>query len=76
LHADQTNDYSLINMRYFQCCIVRYFDEDRRKCDYARSILRKIRRGLDWFRPSQRVISLYLVSLYYAVEKLVAPDEL
>jgi hypothetical protein len=33
-------------------------------------------RFLDWFRPSQRVIDLRPVSLYYAVEKLVAPDEL
>jgi hypothetical protein len=31
---------------------------------------------LDWFRPSQEVITLRLVLLYYAVEKLVAPDVL
>jgi hypothetical protein len=31
---------------------------------------------LDWFRPSRRVIALRPVLLYYAMEKLVAPDEL
>jgi hypothetical protein len=56
--------------------VVRYFDEDQRKCDYARSILRKTRRGLDWFRPSRRVIAICPVSLYYAMEKLVALYEL
>jgi hypothetical protein len=35
-----------------------------------------IRRDLDWFSPSQRVIVLRLVLLYYVVEKLVASDEL
>jgi hypothetical protein len=55
---------------------VRYFDKDQRKHDYARSISRKTRQGLDWFKPSQRVIALRPVSLYYAIEKLVAPDVL
>jgi hypothetical protein len=32
--------------------------------------------GLDWFRPSQRVMPLRPVLLYYAVEKLVTSDEL
>jgi hypothetical protein len=31
---------------------------------------------LDWFMPSQRVIVLRPVSLYYALEKLITPDEL
>jgi hypothetical protein len=34
------------------------------------------RRGLEWFRSSQRVIAIRLELLYYAVEKLVAPAEL
>jgi hypothetical protein len=46
------------------------------KHDYARSISRKTRRDLDWFRLSRRVIGIRPVLLYYAVEKLVAPDEL
>jgi hypothetical protein len=50
--------------------------KDREKHDHTRSILRKIRRGWDWIRPSQRVLTLRPVSLYYAVEKLVVPDEL
>jgi hypothetical protein len=64
------------------CCILCYvvssdiFDEDQEKHNYVRSILKKLQRGLDWFRPSRRVIALCLVSLYYAVEKLVVPDEL
>jgi hypothetical protein len=46
------------------------------KRDYVRSTSRKTRRGLDWFRSSRRVIALRPVSLYYAVKKLVVPDEL
>jgi hypothetical protein len=34
------------------------------------------RRGLDWFKSSRRVIAIHLVLLYYAVKKLVAPDDL
>jgi hypothetical protein len=51
-------------------------DEDREKCDYIRSISKKARRGLDWSRPSRRVIAIHPVSLYYAVRELVTPDEL
>jgi hypothetical protein len=51
-------------------------DEDREKCDYARSISKKTRRYLDWFRPSRRVITLHPVLLYYAVKEFVAPNEL
>jgi hypothetical protein len=51
-------------------------DEDREKHDYARSISKKARRDLDWFRLSRRVIVLHPISLYYAMEKLVAPNEL
>jgi hypothetical protein len=51
-------------------------DEDQEKRDYVRSISKNAWRGLDWFRPSQRVIDLRPVSLYYVVGKLVAPDEL
>jgi hypothetical protein len=36
----------------------------------------RTRWDLYWFRPSWRVIALHPVLLYYAVEKLVAPDEL
>jgi hypothetical protein len=35
-----------------------------------------IQQGLDWFRPSQRVIGQRPVSLYYAMRKLFALDEL
>jgi hypothetical protein len=35
-----------------------------------------IRRDLDWFKHSRKVITLRQVLLYYVVEKLVAPDEL
>jgi hypothetical protein len=56
--------------------VVGYFDEDRRKCDYARSISRKTRRCLDWFRYSQRVTIIHALSVYYAVEKFVTPDKL
>jgi hypothetical protein len=63
-------------MRLYRRRVVRYFDEDQSKRDYARSISRKTRRCLDWFRPSQRVIALHPVSLYYTVEKLVVSDEL
>jgi hypothetical protein len=52
------------------------YDEDGEKRDYARSISKKARRVLDWFKPSRRVIALRLVSLYYTVGELVAPDEL
>jgi hypothetical protein len=52
------------------------FDEDREKYDYARSISKKAHRGLDWFRPSRGVIALRLVSLYYAVGKVITPNEL
>jgi hypothetical protein len=41
------------------------FHEDQEKRDYARSILKKTRQSLDWFRPSRRVITLRPVSLYY-----------
>jgi hypothetical protein len=34
------------------------------------------RRDLDWFMPSYRVIALHPLLPYYAVKKLVAPDEL
>jgi hypothetical protein len=34
------------------------------------------RQGLDWFRPSWRVIALRPVLLYYTMKKLVAPNEL
>jgi hypothetical protein len=61
---------------YYRRRVVRYFDEYRRKHDYARSISRKTLQGLDWSRPSQRVIVLYPVSLYYAVKKMVALNEL
>jgi hypothetical protein len=37
---------------------------------------RATQRFLDWFKPSQRVIALRPILLYYAVEKLVALDEL
>jgi hypothetical protein len=46
------------------------------KHNYVRSISRKIRRGLNWFSLSQRIIALRSVSLYYIVENLVAPYEL
>jgi hypothetical protein len=36
----------------------------------------RTRRNLDWFKPSQSVIALRPVLLYYAMENLVAPDEL
>jgi hypothetical protein len=36
----------------------------------------RTRRNLDWFKPSQSVIALHPVLLYYAMENLVAPDEL
>jgi hypothetical protein len=36
----------------------------------------RTRQDLDWFRPSRRVITLRPILLYYAVERLVAPDEL
>jgi hypothetical protein len=34
------------------------------------------RQDLDWFNLSRGVIALHPVLLYYAVEKLVDPDEL
>jgi hypothetical protein len=34
------------------------------------------RQNLDWFRPSRGVIDIRPILLYYAVEKLVTPDEL
>jgi hypothetical protein len=37
---------------------------------------RKTRRGLDWFRPSRRVIALRPVSLCYVVKKLAVSDKL
>jgi hypothetical protein len=52
------------------------FDEDWEKRDYTRSISKKTRQGLDWFRPSRGVIALHPVSLYYAMGKLVALYEL
>jgi hypothetical protein len=52
------------------------YDEDRKKFNYARLISKKVRQDLDWFRPSQKVIALHPVSLYYVVGELVAPDEL
>jgi hypothetical protein len=51
-------------------------DEDLEKRDYARSISKKTQRGLDWFKPSWRVIALHPALLYYAMKRLVAPDEL
>jgi hypothetical protein len=36
----------------------------------------RTRWDLDWFRPSQKVIAIYSVLLYYVVKKLVASDEL
>jgi hypothetical protein len=51
-------------------------DEDWKKHDYVRSISKKTRWGLDWFRPSRRVIVLYPVLLYYAMKRLVVPNEL
>jgi hypothetical protein len=51
-------------------------DKDQEKCDYARSILKKARQGLDWFKPSRRVKVICPILLYYAVEKMVVPDEL
>jgi hypothetical protein len=44
-------------------------DEDWKKHDYVRSILKKVQQGLDWVRPSERVIDLRPISLYYAVKK-------
>jgi hypothetical protein len=51
-------------------------DEVREKRNYARSISKKTWQGLDSFGPSQRVKAIRLVLLYYAMEKLFAPDEL
>jgi hypothetical protein len=54
-------------------------DKDLEKHDHERSISKKTRWDLDWFRLSQRVIALRPVLMYYAVKKfikLVAPDEL
>jgi hypothetical protein len=52
------------------------YDKDRVKHDHARSISKKTRQDIDWFRPSRKVIALRSILLYYAMEKLVAPDEL
>jgi hypothetical protein len=63
--------YVIVNVVLSDIC-----DDDREKHNYTRSILKKARQGLDWFRPSRRVIALRPVSMYYAIEKLVVPDEL
>jgi hypothetical protein len=52
------------------------FNKDREKRDYARLISKKARQGLDWFSHSREVIALRPVSLYYAVEKLIATYKL
>jgi hypothetical protein len=51
-------------------------DEDQKKRDYARSISKKTRKDSYWFRPSRSIIAIHPVLLYYAVEKLIALDEL
>jgi hypothetical protein len=56
--------------------VIKYFDKDKRKHDYVKSISTKTGRGLEWFSPSQRVIGLHQILLYYAVKKLVASDKL
>jgi hypothetical protein len=57
------------------CCQI-FCDVDQEKRDCVRSISKKTLQGLDWFRPSQRVIAMHPVLLYYVVKGLVAPDKL
>jgi hypothetical protein len=44
------------------------YDENQKKYDYARLILRINTMSLDWFRFSHEVIALRPVYLYYAVK--------